>query len=523
MDIGYSQTPLAEPHIGGIACTGLTAPIVPAADVLQMSAEPVYGLSLPSSSIFDRVDVQNLNFCNVSMTLTHPGDNDIVYITVWLPLTDWNGRYQATGGGGLAAGYDWLLMNPVASGYAASSTDAGLTLNQTVDPQGGTWALNPDGSFNEPLVLNLAWRSIHDMAVVSKALIKQFYGENPEYSYWTGCSQGGRQGYAAAAKYPEDFDGILAVAPAIGGVYFAPADYWPPVVMHNEHEVPPFCVFEEYQKAIVAECDPLDGVRDGLISDWDVLESCPFDPAALIGTVITCDDQSNNITVTASHANIVSKILDGPQTPAGERLWYGLAPGASFSATAKTVKMVDGTWAPEPFKAAESWVKFLTMRNASYDITKMTYSDYFKAFEASTYKMRDLFGDEQLDFSGFQRAGGKLLTWVGLADQYIPPLGILQFRAQTEKKFGGPEAVDEFYRLFTAPGAGHCAGGIGPNPIDQFGPLIDWVEHGNAPDVLPASTNRPNGIDISRNLCRYPKKLVYQHGDVNKADSFTCE
>lgn len=510
--------------------------------MLSMTSTVVHDFTYPAVPLFNPNPVTGLDFCNVTVGLTHPSANDIVYVTVWLPLTDWNGRYQATGGGGLAAGIgDPMLVSQVAAGYAASSTDGGLTLNNTSNPQHGHWALKPDGSPNEELQLNLAWRSIHDMAVISKDVIQQFYGTGPSYSYWHGCSQGGRQGYAAAAKYPHDFDGILAIAPAIDIAQFAVADIWAPVVMQNADSVPPFCLFEAYQDAIIAHCDPLDGVVDGLISDPELIENCPFEPDTMVGKEITCAEdcidfdpitlvstripcrKNSTITITVTHADIVRSILRGPTDATGKSLWHGLAPGASFFATANTVLSDDGTRRPQPFLAANSWVKFLALRNATYDMSTMTYAEFVQAFEASVARLTALWGNQQLDFTGFQESGGKLLTWFGLGDEYIPPPGIMRFRDQVEKRHGGSAAVDEFYRLFLAPGAGHCFGGRGPVPVDALKTLVSWVEHNNAPDVLHAATQRPDGSLMTRNLCRYPKRLTYREGDPNHADSFSCE
>ncbi len=160
-----------------------------------------------------------------------------------------------------------------------------------------------------------------------------------------------------------------------------------------------------------------------------------------------------------------------------------------------------------------------------YDMTQMTCADYERAFEASTSKLTPLWGNQQLqDLTEFRLAGGKLLTWFGLADEYIPPPGMLRYREAVEQKFGGAELVDDFYRLFLAPGAGHCFGGVGPVPTDPLEALIAWVERGEAPDTLPATKVREDdGVDVSRNLCRYPKKLVYKGGDLHRADSFTCK
>ncbi|KAK5312879.1 hypothetical protein LTR93_011150 [Exophiala xenobiotica] len=463
MDLDFSQIGLGS-QVFGTQCASLAAPIIPGATVVNMSAVEVHDFTYPVVPLFNPTEITDLSFCNVSVALSHPKANDTVYVTVWLPLTGWNGRYQATGGGGLSAGIgEPMLVGRGSAGFATSSTEGAFTLNHTINPQHGEWGLKSDGSPNDELMLNLAWRSIHDMALVSKDVIKQFYGEKPSYSYWHGCSQGGRQGYAAAAKYPFDFDGILAIAPALSIAHFAPADIWAPVVMRNSEEVPPFCVFEAFHKAIIAECDPLDGVTDGLISDYEIAEKCPFDPQSLVGTKIVCEEgcmEFGPVTLVGKTvAYIVSKILQGPRTDDGRQLWYGLAPGASFFATAHTILTEAGTRVPQPFVAAESWVKYLAMRNATYDMTQMTYPEYVKAFDESIARLDPLWGDVQYDLTEFRHRGGKLLTWFGLADEYIPPPGMLWFRETVEEKFGEAEVVDEFYRLFLAPGVGHCFGG----------------------------------------------------------------
>ncbi|KAJ9627530.1 hypothetical protein H2204_009569 [Knufia peltigerae] len=538
----------------GTPCGQLVAPSLPGAEVLGISSVEVHNYSFPAVAIFNAPAVTNLDFCNVSLSLRHTGADDTVYVDVWLPLQreDWNGRYQATGGGGLAAGMGPLIMSgQVADGYAASATDGGLTKNGTVDPQSGRWALREeDGRPDDDLQLNLAWRSIHDMAVVSKDVIRQFYGAGPDYSYWNGCSQGGRQGYAAAAKYPRDFDGILAVAPAIDLPSMVSSDYYPPVVLRNSAEIPPECILTEFQRAIVEACDPLDGVSDGLISTPESLERCSleFDPDALVGKTIACDEDcvdrdpfagwvkvpcrktGEEVTITSNHADIVRKLLAGPHTADGKsRLWYGMAPGADFDALARVVVVTD----PDdenhtrrevaPFVVAENWLKYFALRDPTYDMTEMTHDDYVHAHKMSVDRLTPLWGNRQLDLSEFSRSGGKLLTWFGLADEYITPFGMMRFREGLQETFGGPDAVDEWYRLFFAPGVGHCAGGVGPNPVDPLGALVSWVERNKAPDVLSAAKRTDEGVRVSRNLCRFPKKLVYKKGDVNDASSFTCE
>lgn len=530
---------LVGQHHPTTLCASLVAPVVPGADVLKVVAHETHNYSFPALPIFQGPEVSNLSFCNVTVSLRHQNADDTVYVNVWMPVDGWNGRYQATGGGGLAAGLgDVILAGQVGRGYAASCTDAGLTLDNTIDPQTGLWTLKDDGTPNEDLHLNFAWRSIHDMAVIAKDVIHQFYGADPSYSYWHGCSQGGRQGYAAAAKYPHDFDGILATAPAIDIPEFVPSDFWPAVVMRNS-EVPPSCVFEEYQKAIIAECDPLDGVTDGFISSHQVLENCSFNTDSLIGMEFTCGEgcvevdewearirvpckKYTEVTITMAHAEAVRQILQGPHTAGGKRLWYGVSPGASFGVVADVVLTDDGARKVVPYPAAEIWLKYFALQDPSIDMARMTYAEYEKAHELSI-KRNPLWGNQHLDLSGFKEAGGKLLTWFGMADEYITPFGMLRYREALERKFGGAEAVNEFHRLFFAPGVGHCFGGYGPSPVDPLEALVAWVEKGEAPDVLPAAITNEDGVEITRNLCPYPKGLVYQEGDVNKATSFSCQ
>ena len=229
-----------------------------------------------------------------------------------------------------------------------------------------------------------------------------------------------------------------------------------------------------------------------------------------------------DLTIISAHADVVRKVLQGPRTVDGKQLWYGLAAGAEFSVLANVALTENGTTEVVPFSAAENWLKYFALRDPDLDMSKMTYSEYEHGFERSTTLLGPLRGNQQLDLSGFKQAGGKLLTWFGMADEYVNPRGMLRYREDLEQKFGGAYSVDEFQRLFFAPGVGHCVGGTGPNPVDTLKVLISWVEEGKAPEVLPASTVYEEGVEITRNLCRYPRTLVYKHGDVNKASSFSC-
>jgi Tannase and feruloyl esterase len=251
-------------------------------------------------------------YCEVTVTLTHPGDGDHAKVRTWLPAAGWNGRFQALGGSAFQAGDNEAgLGAAVKNGYAVTTTDAGV--GDAIDT---SWALDGSGQVDTALLRNFASRSQHEAAVVGKEVVAAVYGEHASYSYFTGCSTGGRQGYKEAQRHPGDYDGILADAPAVNWDEFEVATLWPQVVMNNEKTYPSACEFKAFTEAAVTACDPLDGVRDGLVNDP---ERCAFDPRTLIGTTVVCDGRE--LTVTAADAAVVRKIWDGPRTPSGRKLW----------------------------------------------------------------------------------------------------------------------------------------------------------------------------------------------------------
>ncbi|KAH8427094.1 uncharacterized protein LDX57_004811 [Aspergillus melleus] len=458
-----------------------------------------------------------VNFCNFSIALTHPGDSDIVNVEIWLPLDTWNGRFLATGGGGYVAGYEFNLIQPIQMGYATSLTDAGLSKNGKIDPSSGAWAISEPGKTNWPLVTNFAHRSIHDMTVLAKAAIREFYGIDPIYSYYSGCSTGGRMGYSSAERYPDDFDGILASSPALHSANVSVGMEWPTAVMHDSVAVPQ-CVFEAYQKAYIAACDVLDGAVDGLISDP---QKCHFDTGDLVGDTVNCSDRT--FTITAAHADAVSKITQGLRSADGKISWFGIAPGASFSGLAVT-NTTNNTTSVIPAPLGVPWMRYFVSKDPSYTLENFTIADFKRMYLQSVDEFTTVLGSENPNLTEFRRSDHKLLSWHGLADRFINYQGTTWYRDTVQKNMGlENEQVDDFYRLFLAPGADHCEGGYGPVPVEPFKVLVDWVENGNAPDTLFARMVDDTNTTVTRDLCRYPGQLVYLGGAVMDAHSFACE
>ncbi|MBV9650895.1 MAG: tannase/feruloyl esterase family alpha/beta hydrolase [Pseudonocardiales bacterium] len=455
-------------------------------------------------------------YCDVTVLLAHPELDDRVRVEVWMPLTGWNGRFLAAGGGGFVAGlFDRYLAPAVKDGYAAASTDAGVSTNGSRPP---SWALDHSGNVNQGLLTNFAFRSVHEMAQVGKQLTASFYGRPAAHSYWNGCSTGGRQGLMEAQRYPADFNGILAAAPAINWDRFTVAEFWPQAVMNQAHTFPTACEFNAFTQAAIAACDRDDSVADRVI---DRPENCRFNPHQLVGTTVTCEGKT--VQISQADAELVDKIWQGPTSHEGQHLWYGPLKGTPLDGLAATAAGPDGTRHGAPFAVAADWIKYFLKRRPGFDTSSIGYGEFEQLFQQSGTQYHAVIGTDNPDLSAFRDAGGKMITWHGLADRLISPQGTIDYRRRVEAAMGGTGATDQFYRVFLAPGVDHCSGGTGSVPTDPLAAVVDWVEHGHAPETLPAATTSTAGRPVTRNLCSYPQLSHYiGHGDPDSAGSYTC-
>jgi feruloyl esterase len=439
--------------------------------------------------------------------------NDQIGIDVWLPVIAWNGRFQGVGGGGYTTGSATSLAPAVAAGYAAASTDGGHTGLSAIT---GSFALDATGRLNWPLIQDFSYRALHDLAVVGKAVTAAYYGTGAKYAYWNGCSTGGRQGLAEAQRYPTDYNGILAAAPAINWAKFIPAEFWPELVMLQSNDFLPQCKLNAFQAAAVQACDKVgDGVADGVIGNP---LDCKFDPTTLVGTPTPCG------TITAQDAAVVAKIVAGPRTTTGQVLWWGLPWGSPFSGLANTTT-IGSTTVGAPFPIAIAHLGTWTQQNPFWDWTTTTYEQYDQLFGQSDEMFANVIDTNNPDLSAFKKAGGKLIIWHGLADQLIFPQGTINYYTHVEQLMGGAANTTDFVRLFLAPGVNHCAGGLGAQPTDPLGQLVEWVEHKVAPTSLNGVVRSPatGAITATRPICMYPNTADYNgKGSTALASNFTC-
>lgn len=455
-----------------------------------------------------RVQKSNISVCDVTVTYTHPGWNDTIHITVNLPQDNWNGRFQGVGGGGWAANEGASsLLGPVAEGYAAGMTDAGHETNSRTS---AAWANLPNGQLNMNLFRDFAYVALNDLAVVGKQISHRYYGHGPHHSYWSGCSTGGRQGMMMAQRYPTAYDGIYAGAPAMNWPVFIVAEYWSQLIMSRLDYYPPQCVLDTITAAAVDACSERD---EAFITEPG---KCQFDPYTLVGIKANCSGATRKIA--EKDAFIAQKVWEGVKTPDGKTVWWGLNPGAPFSGLTNTT-CSDGltNCTGTPFSISEDWVSRWVLKDTEVDLGTMSNETFFGLFTKAFQEYNSIIGTNKADLSAFKKHGGKIVTWHGLADQLIFPAGTIHYYDQARHL---DSSVEDFYRVFFAPGVEHCQGGTGPNPNDPLAAVVDWVENGVAPDVLPATTLDGS---ISRNICRYPKVSVYKGGDPASPSSFACE
>ncbi|PYH88770.1 tannase and feruloyl esterase [Aspergillus ellipticus CBS 707.79] len=494
---------------GSCSSSNLSTPSIPNGQVLSLSADPVPSYPYANTT---------LSFCNVTVTYTHPGKNDTIHTTVWLPSSKWNARLQGSGGSGYAMrSSDTVLAQAIASNYSVVATDGGHAI---VSSNSASWSLTPDNKVNMALLEDFASIALSDAATIGKQITTAFYHQPPHHSYWNGCSTGGRQGLMLAQRDPTAYDGIMAAAPAINWPTFLVAEFWPQFVMNQLSTHPPQCITAAITAATIHACDALDGVVDGVISNPD---NCPFDPTSLINTTIPCPTATTTttnttLTITPADAHLVNLIWSGMRSSNSSFQWYGLEKGAPLSlglanTTCPSPSPVNCTGTPFPISA--DWIQRFILQSPTSDLTTLTHPGLDNILSASIQKYNPIIATADPDLSAFKSAGGKLLTWHGLADQLIFPKGTEHYYRSVRDQ--DPD-VRDFYRFFYAPGVEHCEGGVGPVPTDPLAQVVDWVERGVVPERLWARAQDGR----TRGLCAWPEGQVFLGGDVWDAGAYGC-
>ena len=444
------------------------------------------------------------SFCDVALTQADSAGNQI-HTYIWLP-NSWNGSFQGVGGAVFECGPIFTeTAAAIQGGYASATTDCGVN---PADLLTGNWALNPNGTANTSLIDDFSYVGIHDMTVAGKAVAQAYYPPRLSYSYFNGCSTGGREGLMEAQRYPADYNGIVSGSPAINWTKFIPSELWPELVMLQSNDFLPACKETAFANAVTAACADGSGVVENPAA-------CHFNPFKLVGEVTPCG------TITETDAAVMEKIWDGPVVD-GKHLWYGLEPGASVLSLAATTTS-NGTTGPVPFPIPVGWLQYWLTQNPSFNWKTLTYEQFLQYFEQSVSEFGYTIATDNPDLSAFENDGGKILIWHGLDDQLIFLQGTIQYYQRVQDTLGAQNTAT-FARLFIAPGAQHCTAAAGPAPANPLPDVVNWVEHGQAPGTILAtggvdpSTNQPT----QRQLCAYPRLSEYVSGNPDSLSSYRC-
>jgi len=435
-------------------------------------------------------------FCRVQVTSKPSSDSDIK-IEYWLPVNGWNGNFEANGNGGWSGS---ITANTLATGmqrgYAAAMTDTGH------DGGSASFAMG-----HPEKVIDFGYRAVHEMAVTGKAVIKAFYGRDAKHSYWNGCSAGGRQGLMSAQRYPEDFDAIVAGAPAINFTGRATQAVWIGQATHkDEASALPQAKFAVIHDAVLAACDVKDGVKDGVLEDPT---KCKFDPKTLEcsgADAPTCLTSAQVATVRAIYSDVVnprtkSVIFQGHE-PGSENGWTTMA-GANV------------------FTIATDTFKYAVFENNSWDYKTLN----FDADMATTLqKAGNVINALDPNLKPFISRGGKIIQYHGWSDPQISPRSSVEYYKSVAAAMGGASKINDNYRLFMVPGMAHCGGGDATANFDMLAALEQWVEQGKAPDRIEASRVRNGQTDRTRPLCAYPQVATYKgSGNTDDTANFVCK
>jgi hypothetical protein len=467
------------------------------------SCEELAKVSIPNGVIESAVIDPSDNSCTVTVIVNHPPADDHVTVWVKLPMKGWNGRLYGVGGGGWVSGYKFNMPLPVSKGFAAVTTDGGHSTNLMT---GAGFALDPNNHLRWQEVRDYAYLSVHDMTVVAKALVHAFYGKPVRYSYFVGISNGGREGITEALRYPEDYNGIFAGAPAINLANVFLSISWAQTVMLETKNVVSKEKLVAVNKAVIAACDGADGVVDGVI---DNPLSCTWDPKSFVGTKV------GESTFTDADAEVVRRIWEGPRRTNGESLWHGLDRGADLTAVGSS----------KGAAFALEFVRYLLLHDPNWKGPISTIAEFELLHNQAMDQYGSTFASNDPDLTKFRDHGGKLLVLHGMADQLIPAQNSIQYYESVKAKMGGAKRTAEFARLFLMPGLDHALAGTGPIATGELIDLVRWVEQGKAPDRINCECRDKAGkVTRTRPVFLYPTEARYiGKGSTDDAVNFVKE
>jgi feruloyl esterase len=476
----------------GEPCEKLAALTIPSTAISSASAIPAGPFSVGGRGGAAR---DFPPFCRVIAVAT-PVPGSEIHVELWLPsAAAWNGKFLGAGNGGYSGAIGYADMErALRLGYAAGGSDTGHAGDDLKFAVGHPEKID-----------DWAWRAVHVMTETAKPILRSYYGRFAAQSYFSGCSTGGQQALTEAQRFPADYDGIVAGDPGNNRVRLNMGFLWSWLAVNKDPSSPlPASKLPLINRAAVAACDALDGVKDGIIADPRV---CTFDPGVLL-----CKGADAGDCLTASQVAAVRAIYDGARNPrTGERLFAGWARGSESGWAGYFV----GQREPARLDFWRYWV----FDDPGWDFHTF---DFDRDAAYADSKMATAAANDP-DLTAFKQRHGKLLMYHGWADPVVPPEDGIAYYKSVENAMGEAEKTTAFFRLFMVPGMGHCSGGPGPSAFDALGALDKWVAQGTAPDRIVASHSSAGTVDRTRPLCPYPQVARWNGtGSIDDAASFAC-
>jgi feruloyl esterase len=475
----------------------------------QPAATPCSGLinlKLPHVTILEASMVgAGPAYCKV-LGSAHPTPDSDIRFEVAIP-TQWNGRYLQVGNGGFAGVIpEGAILPPLALGYAVAGTDDGHQDTVNTD---ASWAVN-----HPEKVIDFGYRALKETTDAAKAIITANKGTAPRYSYFGGCSDGGREALMEAQRYPNDFNGIVAGDPANNWTHLLAGAAW----NYQALTATP-ASFLPLEKLKLAEAEAVKqcGDEDGVIEDPP---SCHFRPERL-----RCSAGDAPSCLTDAQVTALRKIYDGPKNPrTGEQIISGFSPGGEGEDRGWSLWITGTT--PDGkgallYRFASNFFGNMVFADPNYDLGRLNFDRDIAMADA---KAGSVLSSYNPDLSAFRAHGGKLIQYHGWVDPAIPALDSVDYWRLVQKTMG---PTGNFYRLFMAPGMLHCGDGPGPNVLATLEAITEWVERNRAPEVLLATKYKDNDarqpVERERPLCAFPERAeLIAKGDKTKAASFRC-
>ena len=432
----------------------------------------------------------------------------------------WNGRFYMIGNGGLAGE---ALDDPTRVAQRNAALQFGFAFAQT--NTGHDARKEPSGSFvlsNPQKAIDYAYRAVHLTATIAKDITKAYYDKPVSRAYWSSCSNGGRQGLIEAQRFPQDFDGIVVNSPWVDQTGFTIGAMWNQKALSAVPVTPAKLALVGAK--VMEKCDAIDGLKDGLIDDP---RKCSFDPAR---DIPACSEGSDGADcLTSAQAAAIAKVYSGPMSNGkpffpgymlgSEAVTSGLFGGGTGSGWLNVIVSTQPDRIPADFNLAEGTMRYLVPKPPQPDYDYQTFD-----FDRDIHLLDNWSKEADAknpDLSAFKKRGGKLLMTYGWADSILQPMMGVNYYEQAVAKNGSD--TPEFFRLFMAPGMGHCGGGISPDRHDSMTAMIDWVEKGKAPASMVASRVVSNQVVRTRPLCPYPQVARYGgQGSIDDAANFRC-